>query len=131
MLHIQLVHISVRVLIRHCKQNLSSLYIQGKQYANHGDREDCYHLSRLLPDFDADEMKAFPPRILTEIFTTFANLRQARTSALVKGARAQGESRVIDGGTEACAERDERLRKGWEDEAAVEAKYDALFKEPF
>jgi hypothetical protein len=50
---------------------------------------------------------------------------------LVRGARAQGENRVVDGGAEACLERDHRLRKNWQDEKAVEAKYDALFREPY
>jgi len=69
--------------------------------------------------------------VLNEIFTTFANLRQPRTAALVKVACAQRESRVIDGGHEACAERDQKLRKSWGNEVAVESKYNALFKEPF
>ena len=68
---------------------------------------------------------------LSEIFGAFANLRQPRTAALVKGARAQGENRVIDGGEKACLERDEMLRKSWEDEGAVKAKYHALFREPY
>jgi salicylate hydroxylase len=86
-------------------------------------------LARLLPKFQKDETMSSEK--LSEIFSSFANLRQPRTAALVKGARAQGESRVIDGGKEACLQRDERLRKGWEDESAVEAKYDALFREPY
>jgi salicylate hydroxylase len=86
-------------------------------------------LDRLLPEFKKDE--TLSSEKLTEIFSTFANLRQPRTASLVKGARAQGESRVVDGGHKACLERDERLRKSWQDVRAVEAKYDALFKEPY
>jgi len=58
-------------------------------------------------------------------------MRQPRTAALVKGARAQGEDRVVDGGPKACEERNERLRCKWEDEAAVEDRYDYLLREPF
>jgi hypothetical protein len=49
----------------------------------------------------------------------------------VKGARVQGDRRVVDGGPAACVERDEILRQGWKDAEAVEAKYDYIFKEPF
>jgi len=84
-------------------------------------------LSRLLPDL-SNEGEWPTSETLKSIFAKFAKLRQPRTAALVKGAHAQG---VVDGGPEACAERDERLRKRWEDAAAVEAKYDYLLKEPF
>ena len=86
-------------------------------------------MDRLLPEFNKSQTAS--PEKLCEIFGTFARLRQPRTAALVKGARAQGESRVVDGGLEVCLIRDEKLRKGWEDERAVEAKYDALFREPY
>ena len=58
-------------------------------------------------------------------------MRQPRTAALVKGARAQGERRVVTGGPAACEERDEILREQWKDEAALEAKFDSLLMEPF
>ena len=80
-------------------------------------REDCYHLDRLLPHFSEDEILSTEK--LTEIFNAFANLRQPRTAALVKGARAQGEYRVVDGGAEACLARDQKLRKNWQDGKAV------------
>jgi salicylate hydroxylase len=68
---------------------------------------------------------------LSGIFSAFAQLRQPRTAALVKGARLQGESRVEDGGPEACLARDERIREAWTNKEAVEARYRALFVEPF
>jgi salicylate hydroxylase len=68
---------------------------------------------------------------LTQIFAAFAEKRQPRTAALVKGARAQGERRVVVGGPAACKERDELIRQQWIDEAALEARFDALLKEPF
>lgn len=86
-------------------------------------------MDRLLPEFNKDQTP--PSDKLFDIFETFARLRQPRTATLVKGARAKGESRVIDGGLEACLVRDETLRKGWEDERVVETKYDALFREPY
>lgn len=68
---------------------------------------------------------------LTQIFAAFANKRQPRTAALVKGARVQGERRVVLGGPEACKERDGLIRQQWTDQAALEARYDAIMKEPF
>lgn len=82
-----------------------------------------------MPELDKDKMLSSD--VLIKTFKSFANLRKPRTAALVKGARAQGESRVIDGGLESCLTRDERLRKGWTDEKSVEGKYDALFREPY
>jgi salicylate hydroxylase len=93
--------------------------------------EDCYHLGRLLPDVESGSETALTSQTLNDIFAAFARLRQPRTAALVKGARAQGENRVVDGGPEACAARDDRLRKGWADEEAVQNRFDMLLKEPF
>ena len=91
-------------------------------------REDCHHLDRLLPNFSPG--KTLLSMELSKTFAIFAKLRQPRTAALVKGARAQGESRVVNGGAEVCLERDERLRKAWQNTDGVEAKYDTLFREP-
>jgi salicylate hydroxylase len=93
--------------------------------------EDCYHLSQLLPDVEADSKINLSSEALTRIFSNFANLRQPRTAALGKGARAQGENRVVNGGSVACDERDERLRRAWSDKAGVEARFDSLLREPF
>lgn len=82
----------------------------------------------MLPSFDASPISRAD---LTKIFHDFATKRQPRTAFLVKGARSQGERRVVDGGLQACEERDEILRKGWEDEAGVAKKFDYLFREPF
>ena len=91
--------------------------------------EDCYHLDRLLPIFNKND--GLTSEDLKAIFGTFARLRQPRTSALVKGARAHGETTVVDDGLAACLERDESLRKNWDDKEALEKKYDALCKEPY
>ncbi|KFY80935.1 hypothetical protein V499_00268 [Pseudogymnoascus sp. VKM F-103] len=93
--------------------------------------EDCYHLSQMLPTFDHESDADISVEDLQRVFNQFSTLRQPRTAALVKGARAQGSMRVISGGIAACEERDKVLSKGWEDEAAVEVKYDSLFKETF
>ncbi|XP_037040981.1 aurachin C monooxygenase/isomerase-like [Bradysia coprophila] len=91
--------------------------------------EDCYHLSRVLPDVaDGDRMST---DVLRKAFETFARSRQPRTAALVKGARAQGELRVCDGDVDACTERDSVIRNRWKNVVAVEANFDSLYKEPF
>lgn len=94
-------------------------------------REDCYHLSTLLPVVDSTASSAISTKELTKVFQAFAEKRQPRTAALVRGARANGERRVVTGGAVACRERDEAVKEGWLDEKAVEAKYDYLFREPF
>jgi salicylate hydroxylase len=85
----------------------------------------------MLPTFDHESDADISVEDLQRVFNQFSTLRQPRTAALVKGARAQGSMRVISGGIAACEERDKVLSKGWEDEAAVEVKYDSLFKETF
>lgn len=92
-------------------------------------REDCYHLCRLLPGFNGEQ--SLDSITLSQIFTELSNLRQPRTAELVKGARIQGEDRVVDGGTPASEERDERFRRKWEDEEVVEKIFDFLLQEPF
>ncbi|GKZ34142.1 hypothetical protein AbraIFM66950_004324 [Aspergillus brasiliensis] len=94
--------------------------------------EDCYHLSRLLPDLNVDGLQwDLVEQGLSGIFEEFARLRQPRTSALVKEARRLGEQRVIVGGPERCRERDAGIVDAWRDEEAVARGLDALFREPF
>ncbi|KAK0508487.1 hypothetical protein JMJ35_008763 [Cladonia borealis] len=92
--------------------------------------EDCYHLATFLPKVSA-KIPTLLKQDLAQIFQKFALKRQPRTSKLVKGARAQGERRVVTGGSAACLERDEAVRKSWLEVDAVAAKYDNLFREPF
>ncbi len=69
--------------------------------------EDCYHLTRLL--LAHNPSGASPSTALLEtIFSEFEGPRIARTSELVKGARQQGELRVVDG-VEACKRRNEAI----------------------
>jgi salicylate hydroxylase len=86
-------------------------------------------LSKLLPDATAEEL--LDSNQLLNILKGFAKVRQPRTAALVRGARAQGEDRVVDAGLEASEARDERLRRKWQNEATVAAGQDALLREPF
>lgn len=82
--------------------------------------EDCYHLSRLLPmGGDAGE------DALVSAFKQYAELRQPRTAALVKGARAKGKMRVSGGAD--LESRNTAVKVSWEDEKALQAGYDALF----
>ena len=88
-------------------------------------------MSQLLPDLESRNEATMSSEELKSTFGKFAKMRQPRTAALVKAARAQGENRVVDGGLDACAARDERLRKAWEDKARVESMLDGLLKEPY
>jgi salicylate hydroxylase len=97
--------------------------------------EDCWCLANLLPDVLKEgegtrEGKELSSAVLRKVFLELVGKRQPRTKALVEGARKQGERRVVDG-EEKCRERDEGLRRGWEDQAGVEARFDSLWKEPF
>ncbi|PWY93068.1 FAD/NAD(P)-binding domain-containing protein [Aspergillus sclerotioniger CBS 115572] len=89
--------------------------------------EDCYHLSRLLPDVSEGAVVDG----LEDIFGEFARLRQPHTAALVKQARHLGEQRVVLGGPERCRERDAGIVAAWSDQEAVAEGLDRLFREPF
>ncbi|KAK5034539.1 hypothetical protein LTS07_003460 [Exophiala sideris] len=98
--------------------------------------EDCFHLSHSLPHlapgkntYQEDFDKLGPH--LVDIFQAFAYLRQPRTSALVKGARAQGQTRVVTTGPEDCRKRNDKVATGWKDVETVAAKFDALCRGPF
>lgn len=93
--------------------------------------EDCYHLSQQLPDITVDQNTSMSRDVLRNVFANFAKNRQPRTAALVKGARAQGELRVCDGGVDACAERDNVIRKRWKNVDVIDATFDDLYKQPF
>ncbi|EXJ65991.1 uncharacterized protein A1O5_10968 [Cladophialophora psammophila CBS 110553] len=97
--------------------------------------EDCYHLSHSLPDLDPEDdgqrILAELKQRLPAIFEAYAEKRQPRTSALVKGARTQGQMRVVTAGPEACKKRNEKVASAWKDTDAVAAKYEGLCQEPF
>ncbi|RAH75092.1 FAD-dependent oxidoreductase [Aspergillus aculeatinus CBS 121060] len=98
--------------------------------------EDCYHLSRLLPDLQQSSISAAETTQLNdvsliEIFRAFAQLRQPRTSKLVKEARRQGEQRVVVGGPTRCRERDARIAVAWKDSEVLLENFDRLLREPF
>jgi salicylate hydroxylase len=91
--------------------------------------EDCYHLSQALGDLKRDR-DTIEQADLQSIFAKFAEKRQPRTSALVRGARAAGEKRVVTTGKANCEARDQRVIAEWKDTAAIEASFDALCSEP-
>jgi len=91
--------------------------------------EDIYHLVRLLVQHNPSA--GVPSTsLLSKIFTEFENLRIQRTSELVKKARAQGESRVVDG-VDACKERNDRLRAAWQDQSGYLAGVQDMYNRPF
>lgn len=99
-------------------------------------REDCYTLSHALPYLDPTK-EDYQSNIkilgapLTEIFHQYAEKRQPRTAALVRGARAQGNQRVVTTGPEDCRKRNEQIKAVWADTEAIRARFDALLSGPF
>ncbi|CDO74349.1 hypothetical protein BN946_scf184645.g5 [Trametes cinnabarina] len=89
--------------------------------------EDIYHLVRLLIKYNPDA--GYPSvGLLSTIFTEYENVRIARTSALVKRARKQGEIRVVNG-IEECKNRNEQLRNG--QNPLSEQLYREILQSPF
>ncbi|KIW64572.1 hypothetical protein PV04_09497 [Phialophora macrospora] len=98
--------------------------------------EDCYHLSHAIPDLPLaeDDSPAFLNDLkerLPRIFKAYAEKRQPRTSALVQGARTQGQLRVVSTGREACEERNRTVAAAWNDRDAIAAKYNGLCQGQF
>jgi len=98
--------------------------------------EDCFHLSHSMPLLDpdspdyADSLAKLGATLAETIFRPYAEMRQPRTAVLVKGARAQGATRVA-AGLEACEKRNVAIRGGYEDASVIAAKFDGLLQEPF
>jgi salicylate hydroxylase len=67
--------------------------------------------------------------LLSQVFLDYQDLRLPRTSELVRGARQQGEARVVEG-IDACRVRDEKIRMGSHDDVARVA-YSELLSGPF
>jgi salicylate hydroxylase len=88
--------------------------------------EDCWHLSQLLPDCKGNLSTAE----LVEAFKRYSDKRQARTSMLVKGARAQGELRVM-AGEEECRQRNQKVRDMFANDRVIVAGLHNLYSEPF
>ncbi|KIJ67862.1 hypothetical protein HYDPIDRAFT_107388 [Hydnomerulius pinastri MD-312] len=90
--------------------------------------EDIYHLVRLLKKYNPS---ASDPsnETLVQVFQEYQNLRLPRTAELVKGARRQGETRVVSG-IEACKRRDEMVKAGFGDENLKKA-HGELLSGPF
>ncbi|KAF8318801.1 FAD/NAD(P)-binding domain-containing protein [Clavulina sp. PMI_390] len=90
--------------------------------------EDIYHLVRLL------NLHTSPPHpsnaTLKTVFEEYTTKRLARTSALTKGARAQGELRLVHG-AEACVARNQRFRSLWGDKGPMIKGYVEVWKGTF
>ncbi|TFY56253.1 hypothetical protein EVJ58_g7751 [Rhodofomes roseus] len=90
--------------------------------------EDIYHLVRLLTKYNPD---AAPPstELLGTIFSEYEQLRIARTTELVLGARRQGEGRVLQG-VEACKARNAAIKGLFAGEAYASGRLD-FYAHPF
>ncbi|KAG1753021.1 hypothetical protein EDB19DRAFT_981046 [Suillus lakei] len=86
--------------------------------------EDIYHIMRLLKKYNPSAGQP-STELLSQVFTDYQDLRLPRTSELVRGARQQGEARVIEG-TDACRARNETIRAGTNNDAARMANYELL-----
>ncbi|KAJ5017243.1 3-hydroxybenzoate 6-hydroxylase 1 [Colletotrichum sp. SAR 10_99] len=92
-----------------------------------GYSEDCYYLSKEIPDFDAGtELRT---AVLTQAFRAYATRQQPHTSLLVKGARAVGLARVA--APEFCAQRNDAVTKSMADRAGLQKKFDFTYSRPF
>ncbi|PCH43569.1 FAD/NAD(P)-binding domain-containing protein [Wolfiporia cocos MD-104 SS10] len=91
--------------------------------------EDIYYLVLQLTRHNA---AAAPPStaLLGTIFAAYEAARVERTSVLVRGARKQGENRVVQG-VEACRARDREVREAWADADATLAGYLQLYGQPW
>jgi salicylate hydroxylase len=67
---------------------------------------------------------------LAKAFEAYTNKRLARTSALVRGARVQGEIRLVHG-VDACIARNNKVRAIWQDQGAMVQGYAAVWKGSF
>ncbi|KAB5554330.1 monooxygenase FAD-binding protein [Coniochaeta sp. 2T2.1] len=98
--------------------------------------EDCFHLSHSMPFLDPnrpdypEDLAKLGASLSETIFSPYAEMRQPRTALLVRGARAQGASRV-GAGFDACEARNAAIRSNYKDPSVIAAKFDGLLREPF
>ncbi|KAI0093159.1 hypothetical protein BDY19DRAFT_982954 [Irpex rosettiformis] len=88
--------------------------------------EDIDLLTELLDKYNPSTASP-STSTLEALFTEFETARIPRSSAMVKGARALGESRVVQG-VDACIERNNKVRIQWSDADAVARAREAMFK---
>ncbi|KAI0271690.1 hypothetical protein BC834DRAFT_841247 [Gloeopeniophorella convolvens] len=81
--------------------------------------EDVYHLTRLLDQHGIGELEA--------VFTEYEQIRIPRCAELVKGARKQGESRVVHG-VDACKARNEGVRAFFQDDEIFRNTYTRVYE---
>ncbi|KAI0321463.1 hypothetical protein OF83DRAFT_1051187 [Amylostereum chailletii] len=87
--------------------------------------EDVYHLTRLLDEQNLDRTP-LDTTALDKIFTAYESIRIPRASALVQGARKQGESRVVQDVND-CKTRDEDVRRTLKDNEGLQGTYARLY----
>lgn len=90
--------------------------------------------SPLSSSASASTAVPYPPspsnETLTAVFEAYTAKRLVRTSALVKGARVQGELRLVHG-VDACVARNNKVRAIWHDSGAMIKGYAAVWKGSF
>lgn len=92
--------------------------------------EDIYHLILSFVKHNPDASAVLSTAALSTIFSAYEAVRLPRSSELVKGARAMGNTRVVHGVDE-CKARNEKVRLGWTDREAMINAYDRLLDGPF
>jgi len=91
--------------------------------------EDIYHLVRVLVKYNPSAENP-STATLEQAFSEYEAIRLPRSAGLVKGARQQGQIRVVHG-MEAAIKRNEFVRNMWKDDSKVVATYSELFNHPF
>jgi len=91
--------------------------------------EDIYHLVRLLVKHNPE---ALPPstELLSTVFTDYEGIRIPRTADLVRGARKQGELRVVDG-VDPCLARNKIIKQMWGNDEKVLDASEYVLSGPF
>ena len=79
--------------------------------------EDAHLLIELLQHYNPTAA-APSTEVLASVFTELEKIRIPRSAQLVKQARLQGESRVVQG-AEACLKRNEAYRELWKDDETI------------
>ncbi|KAI0790637.1 hypothetical protein C8Q75DRAFT_95567 [Abortiporus biennis] len=88
--------------------------------------EDCNLLTQLLEQKNPEAAEP-STEILEKIFTEYEKARIPRSAEMVKGARQQGEQRVMEG-VDACKQRNDRIRSIYKDDESIGKMYEKTLK---
>lgn len=90
------------------------------QHLGQGANQAFEDVDLLITLLEKHNLSSSPPStaLLESLFSEFEAVRIPRSSAMVKGARAQGETRVAEG-VEACLKRNAQYRETWKDEESI------------